>query len=290
MSDQGQTTASPPTDRVVAVVQRLLEAENPLRLSDLAAPLGITRSTCSAVLASLEGHGWVEREADGRYRPGAGLIPVANAIRARLPVLPLAGTLLRDLVSDTGAEGASLSRVDTTSTVVAASVGPDGLADVGSALRLPIFPPFGPVVVAFRPEEARRRWLETVTDTTVRDHLAEFLATIRRRRVGIWRLDHDVHRLIEALGRAQLDERTAALFLTAGRSGYLDDELSGNGPFPVSYMVAPVFDADGGPCFELELHLVRAAVPQREFDDITRRLGSTAERLTRACGGVPPRM
>lgn len=289
MSDQGQATASPPTDRVIVIVRRLLETDQSLRVSDLAAPLGITRSTCSAVLASLEGHGWVEREADGRYRPGAGLIPVANAVRARLPILPLAGTLLRALVSETGAEGASLSRVDSTSTVVVASVGPDGLSDSSPALRLPIFPPFGPVVVAFRPGEARRRWLTTVTDATVRDHLAEFLATIRRRRVGIWRLDHDVHRLIEALGGAQLDERTAALFLTAGRSGYLDKELSGDGPFPVSYMAAPVFDADGGPCFELELHLVRAAVQPQQLDELTRRLGSAAQRLTRACGGVPPR-
>jgi DNA-binding IclR family transcriptional regulator len=271
--DQRQATASPPTDRVVLIVEHLLAAEVPLRVSDLATPLG------------LEGHGWVERNADGRYRPGPALISVAIAVRARLPVLPLAGTLLRDLVRHTGAGGASLSRVDSASTLVVASAGPDGLLEARPPLRLPIFPPFGPVIVAFRPAEARRRWLETVTDPAVREHLTGFLATIRSRGVGIWRLDHDVHGLIEALAGAQLDERTAALFLTAGRSGYLDEEFGEAGPFAVSYMAAPVFDADGRPCFELELHLVRSAVPRRQLELLIQELLSAAGKLTRACGG-----
>ena len=64
-------------------------------MSDIVDSLQISRSTCFAILETLERRTWVERRADRTYEPGRGLIPVANAVRARLPILQRADRVMR---------------------------------------------------------------------------------------------------------------------------------------------------------------------------------------------------
>src|SRR6478735_4008798 len=104
--------ASPPTVRAVAVVELLVASEQPLRISAITQRLGLNRSTCAAILDTLEQLQWVERTGALAYRPGSGLIPVANAVRGRLPLLGAADPVMRDLVNRLDIEAATLSRLD----------------------------------------------------------------------------------------------------------------------------------------------------------------------------------
>src|SRR5205823_2361202 len=76
---------SPPTDRVVAVLE-LLAGNESRTVSEVARALDLNRSTATAVLTALAGAGWVERLPDRGYVLGPGLLPVAEAAFARLPV------------------------------------------------------------------------------------------------------------------------------------------------------------------------------------------------------------
>src|SRR5439155_22771039 len=88
--------SSPPTDRVVAVLE-YLAARPRESASAVARTLGLNGSTCAVLLASLERAQWVERARDKTYRLGAGLLSVVDAMRARFPLLGAGDSLLRRL-------------------------------------------------------------------------------------------------------------------------------------------------------------------------------------------------
>ncbi len=54
--DKG-ATASPPTDRVVAVIELLAGRDEACTIAEVADALGLSRSTVGAVLGSLDAHG-----------------------------------------------------------------------------------------------------------------------------------------------------------------------------------------------------------------------------------------
>ncbi|MCF2532858.1 IclR family transcriptional regulator [Yinghuangia soli] len=284
-------STSPPTDRVIAIVELLLDAEDGAALSEISERLGLNRATCAAVLGALEHHGWAERGEDRAYRAGAGLVPIAGAVLARVPVVDGAQDLLRELSAATGL-AASLSRVaaDHTSVVASSGRGRPGPAD---RTRLPIFPPFGAVVMAFRTPAERREWLARTPDPAAREHLDRFLATVRAEGVGIWRLDDAMEQVTEAIrtmsaltGRSDLPQMSA--FLRRIGRGYLSGELQNAETLPVSYMAAPVFGHDGRPRYEVELHLLRPDAPRAEVRTLATHLTDVANQLTTLCGGHPP--
>lgn len=281
-------SSSPPTDRVVAIVELLLATDAGRSISEISETLRLNRSTCAAILGALEHHGWAERGADRTYRAGAGLLPVANAVLARVPVAAAARTLLQRLHDETGYP-ASLSRVADDHTDVVASAG----RQPGEVTRLPMVPPFGAVVMAFRTVEERRRWLAQAPDAATRKHLEQFLVTVRAEGVGIWRLDEAMELVAEAmraLATVGADTgRLSELLLRIGRFGYLTSDLQRARTLPVSYLAAPVFGPDGRPQFELELHVLRPDVSRAEVRRLVTRLLAVAGELTAHGGGTPPR-
>ena len=135
--------ASPPTSRAVAIVELLAGTEAAMKISQISENLGITRSTCTAILDTLEQLQWVERGADLAYEPGPGLIPVANAIRARLPIVQRSEPLLRGLLDELDVETAALvASTGHTSRLSPNRAAPAGF-DAPPSFRLPPFPPFG---------------------------------------------------------------------------------------------------------------------------------------------------
>ena len=97
---QGQEP-SPPTRRVVAVVELLAQAAaTPLTLAEICRELGISRSTGHAILATLCACDWILRDPlSGRYALGPGL-PKPRAVDA--PISRILREPLRQLCSTIG--------------------------------------------------------------------------------------------------------------------------------------------------------------------------------------------
>ncbi|MFC6012157.1 helix-turn-helix domain-containing protein [Nocardia lasii] len=101
-------TASPPTDRVVSVVE-LLAARAPLHAAAIADTLELSRSTVGAILTTLDARSWVQRLPDLTYRLGPAFphhVRPAN----QLAMPPNAQNALRALADRVGC-GAALAAV-----------------------------------------------------------------------------------------------------------------------------------------------------------------------------------
>jgi DNA-binding IclR family transcriptional regulator len=289
---------SPPTDRVVAVVELLLAAESPLRVSDIADSLQLNRSTCFAILETLQARSWVQRRSDRTYEPGRGLIPVANAVRARLPILGRAEEVMHSLVDDLGVEGATLSLVGGGRLAQVARVGPRSRLEVAPLFQIPMYPPFGAAVVAFGGHDDEERWLAEVADEGAHEPLRQVLEALRETGVAVWRLDAVTELLSEAIfaSQAMIDRLTtsrrgepegrAPILSLFDRLGLSVAELRAGGPVPVAYLEAPVFDGGGRTCYVLELHVLDDAVGRRAMAGMVRASRAAADELTRECGGA----
>jgi IclR family transcriptional regulator, KDG regulon repressor len=89
--------------KAVRVLEALSLARGPVRLSALAADLGLQKSTLHRVLTELAELGYVEQEGDsGRYRPTLRTWELGTAVVADLPVKQVAGPALHDLHARTG--------------------------------------------------------------------------------------------------------------------------------------------------------------------------------------------
>jgi DNA-binding IclR family transcriptional regulator len=289
---------SPPTDRVVAIIELLAGADGPLRISDIIEQLGISRSTCAAILETLAQRGWVERLADLSFQTGSGLIPVANAIRAQQPILHLGESIIEALVADLPVESVGLSLIDGGYTTRVARAGTGTWVSVGPVLRLPIFPPFGAVAVAFGSKRQQARWLDHVGDDATRSQLATFLEVVRKEGVAVWRLDAQTQYVAEAIlathafaadsRSPRIDGqhgRQATLLHALSRSGYTAEEVRDSASLPISYIATPVFDQSSRPCYELEAHVLRT-IARKDYQRIIDRLKEASNELTVACGGA----
>jgi DNA-binding IclR family transcriptional regulator len=298
--------ASPPTHRVVAVVELLLASPVPLPVSSLSQRLRLNRSTCTAILSTLADLGWVTRLSDLTYAPGSGLIPLAHAVRDRLPISGIAERVVRELVADTGYI-AGLSRVerDEIANVVFIEPEPSDRPTPQPRLltRLPLLPPMGAATVAFSGPEVGQAWVDRAPDAETRRHLGRFLTSVREQGVAVWRFDRVGSAVAARLGDlvsagpGPLDPpdqsvRTAVadVLLALGRHGYTTDELTrANGPLPIALVAAPVFDERGVPLYELGLHVLQPRVTSARLRTLARRVRTDADALTVVCGGIPDR-
>jgi DNA-binding IclR family transcriptional regulator len=84
---------------ILAILARSGEAG----VTDIAAELGVHKSTAFRLVATLEAHGLVEQNEDrGKYRLGVGVLRLAGATTARLDVVQEARPICRKLAADTG--------------------------------------------------------------------------------------------------------------------------------------------------------------------------------------------
>ena len=97
-------TAAPvqSVDRALTILE-LLARGGESSVTEIAAGLGVHKSTAFRLLATLETHRLVEQVNDrGRYRLGVGNLRLAGATTARLDVVSEARPVTRQLASDTG--------------------------------------------------------------------------------------------------------------------------------------------------------------------------------------------
>ena len=100
--DAGAATGVQSVDRALTILE-LLARGGEAGVTEVAAELGVHKSTAFRLVATLEAHRLVEQTEDrGKYRLGVGVLRLAGATSARLDVVQEARSLCRQLAADTG--------------------------------------------------------------------------------------------------------------------------------------------------------------------------------------------
>jgi DNA-binding IclR family transcriptional regulator len=109
MEQQFQASQGTAVDRSAELLVRVLEAAEPVALSDLASASGIPKSTASRLVSALERRGLVEQDGErGRLRPGPAILRVAERSMLERNVVELARPSL-DALADASGETINLA-------------------------------------------------------------------------------------------------------------------------------------------------------------------------------------
>ncbi|KAA9159319.1 helix-turn-helix domain-containing protein [Amycolatopsis acidicola] len=283
--DDKTRSASPPTERVIAVVELLAARANGSTAAQIADELGLSRSTALAILTVLTERGWASRAPDLRYRPGPRL-------PGQQPVVP--GGAERELAELAAAVGcgAALSLVSGTELTFVSVLAGEGRVPAGitPGTVLPLRAPAGAAVVAFRTEQEQQHWLATATPEQHR-RLRRTLAVIRSTGVAAWGIGAAEPAALDVLADvvehlagnpAPNSLRQRVFGLLGGISGkpYTATDFTADAELPLSYLSAPVFDAAGVARWELQLGPLRAAVGRAEREHFLDHLRQTAKNLS----------
>lgn len=289
-------TTSPPTDRVVAIVNLLASTELSATrtVSGIAAELGLNRATTTAVLSALESAGWVSRGEDLAYSVGAGLIGMGAAVRRSLPLPASTAQYLDALVAAVGG-GVTLSLVESGSLTVLAARNGHGRRTPGMSVgrRIPLIAPAGAAVMPWRGAAERAVWLDNAP-AGQRDSINTLLELVAESGVALWRPEGEGADLLDVLAelldvadeqllRPRLRHRVLAQLPRLAGRPYTRAELHSDDALPISYLAAPVFDHDGVARFEVQLGPLRAAVTRA---DRNRYIAALLE-TSRSLSGVP---
>lgn len=286
-------TASPPTRRVITIVDLLAEAEKPLSTTEVARRLNIARATATAVLTELEAAGWVQRDGELNYALGPTLGRIGSTGRAQ-PTL-LAGGVLADLARTTRC-GVTLSHIGPDHfTVVDKKHGGDRvIPGLPTGQKLPREFPVGAAVMPWRPRPDREKWLSGSTQHAA---LGEaLLRSVRKFGFAIFRpSDNDaglVEVLADLLGAVGAEIHNPAIRTRAIRQlgaltsrAYTDAEIRSQKSLPISYLTAPVFDQPDHAGYEVQLGPLRAEVSKPERDAYVAALLSSAGQLSEVLQG-----
>ncbi len=294
--------SSPPTERVVGVLNLLAGEDAGLSASAIARRLDMTSSTCATLLSALDSADYVERFPDKTYRLGSGLLPLAQALQVRFPLLGAAHDELSQLCAELHC-AATLTRIAGDHLRVVVAVGADGKEPLGVAPgdRFPLTPPYGAIAMAWRPGTEIDRWIDsspTNVTNDERNHERRVMADIRARGVGVWSLEPRAAPLVDrirsiigdlAVGPTdrQLRDQLTELFAVFGRHGYTGKDLATRQSFSVGYVLAAIFGADGQPRYQIDLNLLRPKMSRAALDDVVERVAESAAFLTRVIGGAP---
>lgn len=302
--DKTPIAASPPTQRVVAVVELLAASPDPLTAARIADALGLNRSTTGSILQTLQHHGWVRRRPDLTYRLGPALPRLAaRAGDARSGPDELARRL-DALADDTGC-GVALLRIDGPEVRFDAVVADRGPIPAGitAGARLPLAPPAAATLVAHGTAATRRAWLAAAPPGR-RATYRQLLADVQATGTAVWGVDADSVPLLEVLaevvahltadpGSRRLRQRVLALLGGISGDPYRPGALDTDEALPISYLAAPVFTPDGVAAAELLIGPLRAAVDRAERRHYLTALTDTARRIgpalpASAPGTTPP--
>ncbi len=281
------TSASPPTRRVLDVLERLAAAPQGATSSELARGCGISTSTCALVLAELESRRYVARREDRRYVLGSGLFSIVHGLRTQYPLLDIGRHALEDLSATVGA-ACSLSRIEPTGLTVVDIAGHSTDEQNAVGQRISLAAPFGSVAMAWRDADAIDRWLRAsrprMTVEDMQRH-RNVLSAIRKRGYGVWRFDESVQSLRDRLdallesadiaGEGATVGHRLSVLLTQTSLESITDVLESR-LRDAEFIVVPIFGADRQPEYQIEIRLDPGA-----SDDLTlERLGEALTRVT----------
>jgi DNA-binding IclR family transcriptional regulator len=301
-SNESSGRASPPTERVVAVLDFL--ARHPhdrFGVSELARRLGLSKPTCLGIVGTLAAADYLVRDAqDKTYRLGPALISLGHTAQESMRVNPAAREELRRLSSTYGTTAALSAVIDDRITLLEL-VGPPG-ADVGVHVgqSYPFAPPVGLMFVLWD-DDALRDWLAkepTIPLRTDTDRLDRVIDECRTTGYLVELLTpggRRIYALMAGMSSALPDELRALLgelVSDIGERVYLRDESKAAGQrrsvrLDVSVISAPVYDHHRRQAMVVSLQIGRA-LSDAEITRNARGLMATADRLTETLGGIKP--
>ncbi|MCK0176791.1 IclR family transcriptional regulator [Mycolicibacterium sp. F2034L] len=291
--------SSPPTDRVVAILDFLADhPEERFGVSELARRAGLTKPTCLGIVTSLTEAGYLVRDpADKTYRLGPSLITLGHRAQEAMRVRPAAREELRRLSSRFGVTVALSGVVDDRITLLdlVAPTGARPGVEVGQSY--PFAPPVGLMFVLWD-DEATRSWLAkepTLPLRTDTDRLERVITTCRADGYLVERLTSGGRRLYALMAgmSATLPDELRALLgelvSDIGERVYLreDDGGSGRGRHDISVISAPVYDHYRRQVMVASMH-IGAPLTDTEIAGRARALMSTADAVTAQLGGHKP--
>ncbi|MGY1683914.1 IclR family transcriptional regulator [Geodermatophilus sp. SYSU D01176] len=252
-AERGSVTVVQSVDRALSVLE-ILAAHGEVGVTDMAAELGVHKSTAFRLVAALESRGFVEQLADrGKYRLGFGVVRLAGAAAVQLDIAregrPFCDALAADLE-----EAANLAILDGDRAVnVSQARGPGALSThnwVGQGTPLHATSS-GKVLLAYAPDAVRKdvlsRELPRFTPATITDPEA---------------LQRDLDRIVEQGWGSTAEEYEIGLNAVA----------------------APVRGADGDVIAALSVSGPSFRMGSEEFPRRARRVTSGAEELSRKLG------
>jgi len=279
--------SSPPTQRVIAVMECLSASESGYTATELANTLGTARPTTSAILRELEAAGWVARDTD----------TLAYAVSGRFLALTRPGIAddeVRAILEELSATlncGLTLSRVEPDQLVVVHKVPSPtrtirGL-NVGEPVALCY--PTGAAVMAWRSSTDQQRWLGGRDARDLRER-RRLLRSVRTRGVVLYRPDEEdsglLDVLIDLLDAAGADGQRREVQIRVYRQiqrlvsrTFTDAEIDAAEVLPLGYLTTPVFDAAGHARYELQVAPLRGDVDGSERQRYITETVRAAERL-----------
>lgn len=259
-------TPSPPTRRVVAVVEMLSGLDRSVTVSEISSTLGISRATATAILAELADTGWAQRDVGLRYRLGP-------AVRALANDRPVSSTqaILAELAAH-AACGVTLCSIGRTTLTIEDKClgGSRRNPGVPVGQQIPLRYPAGATVMPRRSEADLGTWLDTASDDE-RSGSDELLSSVSALGVAVFRPQHDddglvdvLASLLDVMGPELRDNalRSRALTQLAALTSrpYTHAEVTGTATLPISYIAAPVFGTNGALDLEIQMVPLRASV------------------------------
>ncbi|MEU1525473.1 helix-turn-helix domain-containing protein [Nocardia rhamnosiphila] len=254
---------SPPTDRVVAIMQLL--GRSPQRaysLAEIERTLGISRATAHAILSALVGHDWIVRDhRSGHYSWGPAIAALARPAgattrRIRTRLGELAGSIDGQVVLFEP-RGEALVAIDTIGSA------PD-TSPVTTGFTVPLVAPFGREFIAFAPPESQQAWLDRVgpTQPAFDTRITRVLEQVRSRGYAIERRSNAFSRVFAAMHvlSGEIDaitERLAGAVAELTVVDFLDDELVDGPDHTVATVSAPIFAPPGTVALTLTAIVVR---------------------------------
>lgn len=284
---------SPPTERVIAVMQLLAaDPDRTFTLADISRRLDISRATGHAILTTLAMHRWVVRDGESAgysYGPAMATLGHPANHRGFRPVLQALSESVGAQVFLAHRDGAFLQIGETVGETLTAP-------RIGTDFRIPLVAPFGRDYVAWAPEATQRAWLDGVGEPPpqLRKRLTAVLGEVRRRGYVVERLSPEYVRVYSAL-RALADEgepdaitrRLAWSFADLTLVDYLPGELDDANPHRVATVSAPVRDADGVVTMSVTAAPF-AALTADQVRNLGTRVCDAAQRIEERLQGVHP--
>lgn len=158
-------------DRTLVVLEHLAEVGS-ASFSELSTDLNLPKSSTSALLATLESAGWIERDSDRRFTVGLRAWQVGRGYRGHENIADRARPLMDALARDTG-ETVQLARLDGTENVyigISESPSPMRLAS-SVGMRLPSHATgIGKALLSQLDPQERAKRVNSVTLTPLTEH------------------------------------------------------------------------------------------------------------------------
>jgi DNA-binding IclR family transcriptional regulator len=242
---------SPPTDRVVAIMELLgSQPTHAFSLAEISRELGISRATGHAILTTLVQHHWVVRDATtAAYTWGPGIASLAKPAGDRI-----FHGVLQELAESTATQ-VFLARRDAHAIVVVDSAGESASGmRIDRGVRMPLVAPFGRDYLAWSSAAAQRAWLQGIgkPSAALSRRITLVFNEIRARGYTVERLSREYLQVYAALralgGDGEPDTITARLARAFADLTVIDvvrAELTAGSSHNIATISTPIRDEDG---------------------------------------------